>query len=723
MGKKHKKKIENQKPERSGEQHLSKTTGNNGFLTSFNPLKNAFRQQASLLFLLSFLLFANTIPHGYAVDDTLVITKNTLTQQGIAGIKKIMTTDAFYGFFGEGYKLVAGGRYRPLSIVTFAIEKEFFGNNPYISHFINVLLYSLTVVLLFYLLSLLLKPKIENVRQLNFPFLAALLFAAHPIHTEVVANIKGRDEIMGLFGALGMLILVWKYIQSQKFHFLIAGILLYALALFSKENTITFLAIVPLTLFFFSNAKLKDYFITGIPLLIVGGIYVYLRQEFVGFTKESGEILNNPFVNATLSERLATVAYTFGQYFKLLFFPHPLTHDYYYNQVPILNWSSPKAISSLILTIAVLIFGLIKLKSKSLFSFGILYFFITISVVSNVLFSVGIAMNERFVYMPSVGFCLFLAAVIFGIGNYISQKNFNISELRDEKAYKVSAVIVLIFLVGFSIKTVTRNMDWKNDFTLFAADYINSPNSAKIKNAYGGELVTQSEKIKGTPKEKEYLKKADKVLTEALEIYPNYMNAHLILGNVKYKLYDDKEAAINLYTRTLQMRPDYYEGNYNLACVLLEDDKPQKAIPYFKTAAKSKPGKMEVWYNLADSYSKINEGDTAIYYYKKALQLAPENALIHYKIGATYGKVLNRLDESIQWLSQAVKLDPKNITYYEDLGVAYGFKQDYQKAISAFEQGLKLNPNNKQMLRNLGVSYQQMGQEQKAAEYFRKAGL
>ena len=85
------------------------------------------RLQALIVFGFAFLLYANTMWNKYAVDDTIVIVKNSLTKQGFAGIPEIMTTDAFYGFFGEGYKLVEGGRYRPLSIVTFAIEQELFG--------------------------------------------------------------------------------------------------------------------------------------------------------------------------------------------------------------------------------------------------------------------------------------------------------------------------------------------------------------------------------------------------------------------------------------------------------------------------------------------------------------------------------------------------------------------------------------------------------------------
>lgn len=678
--------------------------------------------QALFLFVLSFALFANTISHEYAVDDAIVITKNTLTQQGLKGIPKIMKSDAFYGFFGEGYKLVAGGRYRPLSIVTFAIEQEFFGGNPYVSHFINVLLFSLSVLLLFYLLSALLKTRANKFQELNIPFLATLLFAAHPIHTEVVANIKGRDEIMGLLGALGALFLVWEYVETKKIFLLLTAVFVYVLALLSKENAITFLAVVPLCLYFFSNAKIKDYFLTVIPLLLVAGVYVVMRQKFTGveLSEESNEILNNPFVYASLSERLATVAYTFGEYFKLLIFPHPLTHDYYFNQVPIQNWTSLKAIIPFLFTLGLVVFAIVKGLQKNIYAFGILYFFITISVVSNVFFSVGIAMNERFIFLSSIGFCIILAAALL----QMNKRFFANKQLAKSTSNSMPFTLIILLILGaYSFKTVTRNADWKNDFVLFEADYKNSPNSAKIKNAYGGELTTQAGKIKGTPKEKEYLQKAEKALTEALEIYPNYKNALLILGNVKWQLHKDSKSAISLYKRTLELHPNYYEGNFNMACVLLDEDKMREAIPYFKSAISSKSNKMEAWYNLGEAYFKLGMGDSAVYYFKQAARLAPNNSIVYYKIGLTYGKVLQELDSSIEWLKKAIEIKPDNVSYYEDLGVAYGFKKEYQKAVEAFENGLRITPNNKQLLRNIGVTYQQMGQEQKALEYFQRAGL
>ncbi len=141
--------------------------------SSPNQTGNVLKTQALIVFGFAMLLYANTTWNEYAVDDTIVITKNTLTTQGLKGIPKIMTTDAFYGFFGEGYKLVEGGRYRPLSIVTFAIEYEFLGLNPHFSHFINILLFALSGVLIFYLFVELLQTLFQgtNIWQWNIPFL------------------------------------------------------------------------------------------------------------------------------------------------------------------------------------------------------------------------------------------------------------------------------------------------------------------------------------------------------------------------------------------------------------------------------------------------------------------------------------------------------------------------------------------------------------------------
>ena len=166
-----------------------------------------------LIFVLSFLLYSNTITHDYALDDSIVILENEFTKQGISGISDILNYDTFVGFFGKKKDLVAGGRYRPMSLVTFALEWQFFGQNPTISHFINILMYGLTGVVL-YLLMLLMFKNIRPPLEAYFIAIATtILFLTHPIHTEAVANIKGRDEIMALLGSLTTLYWAFKYLR------------------------------------------------------------------------------------------------------------------------------------------------------------------------------------------------------------------------------------------------------------------------------------------------------------------------------------------------------------------------------------------------------------------------------------------------------------------------------------------------------------------------------
>lgn len=672
--------------------------------------------QALAIFAVVFALYANTLWNGYAVDDTIVITKNTLTKQGFAGIPEIMTTDAFYGFFGDDYKFVAGGRYRPLSIVTFAIEYQFFGESPAISHFNNIILYGITCVLILLLLAELLKRTKLSEFALTIPFIAALIFTAHPIHTEVVANIKGRDEIMGMLGAVLTLYLMVLYVKKEHIGYLLGALAAWVMALFSKENAITYFAIIPLTFYFFTKAKPKHYALAVVPMLLLTAGYLFLRQTFtpVGLNDESAEILNNPFIGVGLADRLATVAFTFLEYIKLLFFPHPLTYDYYYNQVPIVTWANGYSILSLIINGGLLAYGLYGLVNKNAISYGILYYFITISIVSNILFTVGIAMNERFVFMSSLGFALIIAVLLVKITNYAKDKEWSISSIKNPKAIWV---ILAIVMSGYTVKTVTRNADWKNDFTLFKADIHNSPNSAKVHNAYGGALVEEASKTKDPRLEREYLNEAVRVLEKAIDIYPNYLNAWLLLGNAKYKLNKDVAEAEKLYLKTLQLKPSYFEGNFNLGAIYLENKQPKKAIPYLKSAINAKPDKAPAYYNLGQAYFDAGQGQNAVNTYKQIMRMEPNNSLPVYKIGATYGKVMNDLDNAIVWFNKAIAMDPKQPMYYEDLGVAYGFKGDINNAIATFEKGLTVDPRYAAFYRNLAASYYNMKDTVTALKY------
>ena len=204
--------------------------------------KNEIWHYLLFIVILAFALYGNTIQNGYSIDDDFVTTeKNQLVKKGIRGIPEIFATR-----YSEGQGQTYG--YRPVVKISFAIEYELFGLNPHISHLINILLYALTGIFLF----LLLKKILKKYNPL-LPFIITILFIAHPIHTEVVASLKNRDEILSFLGSIIALYLFIKYTETNKIINITLGVFFYIIALLSKLSTITFLAVIPLTIYYFTN--------------------------------------------------------------------------------------------------------------------------------------------------------------------------------------------------------------------------------------------------------------------------------------------------------------------------------------------------------------------------------------------------------------------------------------------------------------------------------------
>ena len=111
-----------------------------------------YRQQLILLILLALALHVNTLFNDYVLDDIVVMSQNTFVQKGFKGIPEILTTDYVKGY-SSSTSVLSGARYRPLLLISFAIEHQFFGASPFVSHLINILLFALLVALLFNLLN------------------------------------------------------------------------------------------------------------------------------------------------------------------------------------------------------------------------------------------------------------------------------------------------------------------------------------------------------------------------------------------------------------------------------------------------------------------------------------------------------------------------------------------------------------------------------------------
>ena len=211
-----------------------------------------------IVFCFAFLLYANSIPNNYNLDDELVTRNHKLTSQGISAIPEIFSSPYYTDNAGYNYE------YRPVVLSSFAIEHQFFGDNPYISHFFNLLLYALCCVILYRVLLKIIPGQLLSA-------CITLLFVANPTHTEVVCSIKNRDEILSLLFGLLAVYAALKAVVGKKWYVLLVPAF-FLFALLSKTTVISFVIIIPVILIFFTQAGFKQIMLISL-LLLVPGIY------------------------------------------------------------------------------------------------------------------------------------------------------------------------------------------------------------------------------------------------------------------------------------------------------------------------------------------------------------------------------------------------------------------------------------------------------------------
>ncbi|MGQ0827531.1 MAG: tetratricopeptide repeat protein [Bacteroidota bacterium] len=564
-----------------------------------------------IIALFAFILYGNTIPNDYALDDAMVITDNKYTQNGIAGIKNIFLYDSFKGFSENYLNGVAGGRYRPLSIATFALEHQFFGNDPHISHFINVCLYAITCVLLFIILSALLKKFPQHSWYNSIPFIATLLFLAHPIHTEVVANIKCRDELLSLLFSFLTLWFMLKYLELNNTVSVLYAIVCFSLALLSKEIAVVFMLIIPLTFYFFTDVPLKKIIRSMLPLLIITIAFIAVRQMIIGKTTDdvvyAKTLLNDSFAFMTPGQKYATITYTLGLYLKLVFFPQQLTWDYYPYHVPIMEWGNPLVLLSLALMILFIVAGLKGLKTKNFLSYCILFYLIPLSITSNILFPVGAFMGERFLYASTLGFTLMIAYLMVVKPKPIFKTIFSRSWL-----------FLIPVLALYSFKTIDRNKAWKDTFTIIETDVKTSANSAKSTGEYAKHLYGKAEKLTD-PAEK--IIQFDRLLPYAeksFKIDPNQSKTNLILGTIYGRYKNDLERSIYYLNNAMNLEPGNVDAYNNLGTAYGMTKQYDKAIAVFEKGLTMDPQNIEMLNNLSLTYKMLGNEEKSQEYAKRA---------------------------------------------------------------------------------------------------------
>ncbi len=671
----------------------------------------------ALFFLLLGLgLYGNTIGNRYAVDDTLFITDNAYTKSGIRGIPAIFGHDSFQGFFGEQKNLVSGGRYRPLSIATFALEYQAAGGlAPGVSHGINAALYGLSGALLYLLLLRLLPPEVKPRWWAAPAFLITLLFMAHPVHTEVVANIKGRDEILALLFAIAAFhaFLSYRDRTSGGLLSLSAGSLCTLLGLLSKETVIPFLAIIPLGLWFLRGPprRLAGVFIA---LAVPYAVYFAARAVFAGPMKivRTVDLLNDPFALATQQERLATIFKTVGIYLRLFLFPHPLTSDYYYNQVPPTNFGDPASWAPAALTLGLAIFTLARISRRNPIAFGLCFFAISFSIVSNVFFSIGTTMSERFLYIPSLGLAM---AAVFAL-RALLEKGMGKAGARE------AAIVVILVCVVFSVLTVPRNEAWRDNFTLFTTDIKTSPRSAKMQAGLAATLAETARDEPDPARRRRLTEEALQHFEKAVEIYPEHSLAWFGLGNLLMRQGPEHAArAVECYRRVVTLEPGKAVAYRNMALAADQTGDVEAALNSIRRFRALQPGEAEGAFLEAGYLEKLGRIEDAATVYENLVRAQPGNAETWEQAGLFFAKRRGDYPKAIDHLKRAIALDASKVSYYENLGSAQILSGQHRAAVQTLEEGRARLGETYLLEWNLGVAWQQLGDSEQSRLHLARA--
>lgn len=674
----------------------------NGFLFFLKqPSKNhffPFTQNIQLFLVITITaacVYLNTLGHQMAYDDEQVIRKNEFVLRGIKGIPDILTKDTYHSFYQQSglENILPGGRYRPLSIITFAIEQQFFvtkhpevpieyawdinGNGKvdpdedttkdYIlneedffahglgfRHFVNIILFALSlgVIYLFFAAYL---PQFSS----DMIFISCMLFATHPIHTEVVANIKSRDELLSLLFIFCSFIFAFRYIKSLKKGDLFLFILVFLLALLSKEYAITLIALLPCAFYLFEsqNIQWKDqklvislgllfaffsvtyfayhflwfplvviiyaiigikYFVkTGLPALIWSMglalcVYFALRWNATAgagnYELFKNNIISNPYLAASTHEMLATKLFVLIKYIGLLFYPNPLISDYSFNTIAYHNFMSWEVWVSILFYSLLFIVTVILFFKRRPLAFPLLIFWAFLIPITKIFFDIGATMGERLIFHSSLGFCFVMAWPLTFIKGLPYSK---ISKIT------IPILVLIIVILGFW-KSFNRNRDWENNQTLFAADLPKAPNNIILLSGEAENYYQQAVEEVDSIKQKKLVDRSIYLIDRGLQQSGAYMRFYHTLALDFYilKNFDKCASAAKgglkvspndamLQNMLFAVSKEYVGKGFNYYKL----NKKDSALLFFNKAIKAYSLNVDALYNKAVILKQ--QGDTA----------------------------------------------------------------------------------------------------------------
>ncbi|TND08543.1 MAG: hypothetical protein FD123_2047 [Bacteroidetes bacterium] len=602
-----------------------------------------------LVFAFAFIIYANTLGHEYALDDYGVILENQVTKSGFDGIGTILKTGYRTSLTSVDYEL-----YRPLSKVMFAIEWGMSPNSPGLSHFMNVVLFALSGLFLFRTLCLYL-PQSPLV-----PFIAAIIFVAHPIHTEVVANIKGRDDILCFLFFIGTAFYVHRYTVSRSNKHLMLAAVSFFLSFLSKESAITFLAVIPLMLYFFTDAPKKIYVSSLVALGITTGIFLLIRHSILSGGYQPVPAIDNYLAGIRdFVTQKTTAVFLMGVYLKQLVVPYPLISDGSIKHFDVAGLGDWQFWVSMLIYAGLAVVAFRKFRAKNIYAFCILYFFVTASIISNIPFILGTNYGERLLFAPSLAICIAAAAAI---AHFLQKTELPSADTAVDflkKTMKPMAAAAVIALV-FGTMTAMRNPDWHDNRTLYTNDLEKAPNSAKLHYYFGNHITQEENLAKLSPEAKKLT--YDTAISEfrkSLACYPFYTDPTQKLGQSFMEI-GKLDSSEFYYKKALKLLPGSPTFHNNYGRMLFSAGRVEDAKKEFEQAIKFNPNYAHAENNLASALGTIASGK-----FSQSLKDSLNRQALQ-----TEARTL--FETSLTHSLRAIAIDPGYVQAYQTTAITYG---------------------------------------------------
>jgi Flp pilus assembly protein TadD len=557
-----------------------------------------------LLALLAIAVYANTLRADFTFDDEPDIVKNP-----------VVTARPFdpVGIFAT--PLNPGDLYRPVAVLSYALNYYLTPSDPFAFHAVNLVLHAGVTALVF----LLARTLFASARV---AVIAAVLFAVHPVHTEAVTNLVGRAELLAaLFGLLSLLSAVHidgagSRIQSALAH--ACSVLCFSLALLSKESALTVLPLIVLL----RVAVRRDSLLRGswhevrsldwVPYVLCTTVILVLRWYVV--SPRTVNALDNVLAFVPWPVRARSAVAVLWDYFGILNVPLVLAADYSYAQVPpVGTWLNGRFLAGAGLLLAAAVVAV--RNRRPAVTFVVVFPFVALSVTANILFPIGTVKADRLLYLPSVGWVLLVA--------------YAFERLLETKRYRKMALVVLACVVAaYAARAWTRNWDWKDNPTLYHSLVLSAPNSAKARYNYGVSLQRAGQDAAAAVQ-----------FRRALEIFPYAGGAGspLALGVLAEKRCDTT-AALGWYEKALELEPGFDKANNNLCRLLLILGRFEESAHACREGLRYKPADANMMKALGESLIAMRQTAKGIAVLQRALVLSPEDDALRRRLDKLSGE-------------------------------------------------------------------------------------